>query len=300
MPPTESRSPVRFSICTALFNCLDLTRAYLASLEETMEGSAVGYEVILVDDGSSDGTREFLKTLKPPYRILLNEENLGFAGSNNRAAESARGEYLFFLNNDLVLRPGWLEPMADGMEMLPMVGVLGNIQMNPQTGLVDHAGVFFDLKGLPAHARKGRSRIPRQDYREWYAVTAACMLIRRDVFLSAGGFDEGYRNGMEDIDLCVRLRLEGYRHYVANRSVVEHFVSSSPGRHTHNDANTERFRKKWSATTMEWGRREWAGEYLQRYARRWWRYNFTKFWRAVWLILSRPRLDPPVSPRDRA
>ncbi len=278
------------SVVTALYNCLDYTKAYLASLEETLDGVGIHYEVILVDDGSSDGTREFLATLGGPYRVILNAENLGYAGANNRGVQAAKGEVLALLNNDLVLTGRWLEPMLKGLETLPEAGIVGNIQMSTSTGLVDHAGVFFDRNGRPAHARKGRKAIPKGEFREWYAVTAACIVLRKSVFEEIGGFDEGYRNGTEDIDLCVRLRKAGYKHYVANTSIIQHHVSVSPGRVVHDDANMDRFVEKWQATTIEWGKREWAREYLQRYARRWWRYNFTKFWKAIWLLITQPQL----------
>lgn len=277
------------SIITALYNCLELTRRYLETLEATLSGGAVRYEVILVDDGSTDGTREFLETLEEPYRVLLNKENLGYAGANNRGAEVARNPVLIFLNNDLELQEGWLEPMLKGLEFLPDAGIVGNIQFNPKTGLIDHAGVFFDREGLPAHARKGRKRIPRGAFREWNAVTAACMVIRADVFREHGGFDGSYHNGTEDIDLCVRLKESGFRHYVSNESRILHHVSSSPGRTDRDQANMELFKERWGSMTSEWGKREWAQEYLRRYARRWWRYNFTKFWRALWILLFRRR-----------
>ena len=72
--------------------------------------------------------------------------------------------------------------------------------------------------------------------------------MRRAVWTSLGGLHEGYRNGMEDIDLCVRLRREGFRIYISHESVIGHLVSSSPGRHESNEANTELFRQRCAAT----------------------------------------------------
>lgn len=293
MENSEPRpSPERgLSIITALYNCLEMTREYLFTIESTLAGTGEPWEIILVDDGSTDGTRDFLAELKSPYRVVLQEENYGYAASNNRGAKLARYDKLAFLNNDLIMQPGWLEPMLAGLETLPGAGIIGNVQIDPRTGLIDHAGVFFDYQGLPAHALKGRKRLRRrQAYREWNAVTAACMLVRREVFLAAGGFDEAYHNGTEDIDLCVRLRLDGYRHYVANRSRIWHHVSSSPGRTDNDAANMQLFQERWGAVTREWGKREWAREYLCRYARRWWRYNFQKFWRAVFILAFQRRI----------
>ena len=198
----------------------------------------------------------------------------------------ARGGVLAFLNNDLELTPGWLPPMLETLRGAEAPGIVGNVQINPATGLIDHAGVFFGIDGMPRQARKNRKRGPAAAVTEWNAVTAACMLARASVFSEAGGFDESYRNGFEDIDLCVRLRLKGYRHYVANQSRIYHRVSASPGRHVHNPRNSDCFRERWTETTRAWGAREWAPEYLARYRRHWWKFNFGKLMKAAAAVLS--------------
>ena len=148
---------IEISFVTGLYNCLDYTKSFLKSLEETVQD--VDYETILIDDGSSDGTREFLSTLSdPPYTVLFNDENRGFAWSNNRGATHARGTYLCLLNNDIVLKSGWLTPMLRLIREEPNVGAVGNIQIHPVTRLVDHAGVFFDLRGIPGHAWRYRKK----------------------------------------------------------------------------------------------------------------------------------------------
>ena len=115
-----------------------------------------------------------------------------------------------------------------------------------------------------------------------------CLLVRRALWDQLGGLHEGYRNGMEDIDLCVRLRREGFSIYVSHESVIGHLVSSSPGRHDANDANTTLFRERCATTAARWGREEWAHEYFRRYARRWWRMDPVKAWLALRLVLGFP------------
>ncbi|MBT5170118.1 MAG: glycosyltransferase family 2 protein [Opitutales bacterium] len=275
----------RISFIVAVHNCLDLTRSMIRSLEDTVDLSKC--EVILIDDASGPDTAKYVQTLKAPYNTLRNETNLGFSASNNKAAHHATGTYLVFLNNDLEFAPGWLEPMLELECRLPKIGAIGNIQKNFQTGLIDHAGIFFDPNGMPTHAWKNRKKLPKGDWKERSAITAACLLMKRSLFEEMNGFDESYRNGMEDVDLCLRLRIAGYRLIVSHKSVIRHHISSSPGRHEHNDRNSELFRQQWSNSMRKTGIQEWPEEYFHRYARYWWRMNPRLAWKALFMLLFR-------------
>jgi GT2 family glycosyltransferase len=251
-----------------LFNCLSLTRAMLASLEATLP-RALAHEIIIVDDGSTDGTREWLGTLREPkFKVLLNERNLGYAAANNRAARVARGEFLALLNNDLVLQPGWLEPMlAAHASLAGRAGLIGNVQLDATSGSVDHAGLFIGITGKPVHARGEPGALSRllQPFRPVPAVTGACMLVERALWQQLGGFDEGYVNGGEDIDLCFRARERGRVNVVALRSVVRHHVSSSPGRKARDEQNSYRLARRWRREFLaaaDFGRRAWCRNYL--------------------------------------
>jgi GT2 family glycosyltransferase len=244
---TRSHGTPRLSVITPLFNCLSRTQAMLASLRESIP-SGVSYEVILVDDGSTDGTRGWLAGLGEPCRVILNERNLGFGAATNRGAAAARGEVLALLNNDLVLRRGWLSPMLWALALLGRrAGLVGNLQIDAASGKVDHAGIFVNPKGKPEHDRNPPHPLsvllrPR---RRVFAVTGACMVVRADTWRRLGGFDESFVNGCEDVDLCLRAREAGLRNVVALRSRVLHHVSSSPGRKLRDEENTWRLVRRW-------------------------------------------------------
>lgn len=277
----------RVTFISSLHNCLPLTQAMLASLEATVDFT--DKQLVLIDDASSDGTASYLKTLvrREEITLLQNASNLGFAASNNFAAQAAKGEILVFINNDLELSENWLAPMLEALSSGTDAGAIGNVQRNFSSGLIDHAGIFFDLEGLPTHAHKNRRHPPRGSIIERNAVTAACLAIRKDVFESVGGFDESYRNGCEDVDLCMKLKQNGFRLYVALKSVVRHHVSVSPGRNDHNERNTEIFRKRWSSVTSQLGQIEWPREYFRKYARYWWRMNPQLALKALTMLLRR-------------
>ena len=280
------------------------------------------WEIIWIDDCSTDGTREWLAELgsgscelgagsvelgasdasvsndsaasiypctNPPVKIraIFNEKNLGYAANNNLGARAATGEVLVLLNNDLVLTKGCWGPLYDKLLSGPSIGVVGNVQVQPQTELIDHAGVFFDLAGCPGHRLKNRPiRSLNVDGVFSEAVTAACWLVRREVFLSVGGFDEQYRNGAEDFDLCLRLGQMGFRHWVDYRSVIYHHVSSSPGRKKHDLVNQARFLQKWAHLTSIYGQADWPKEYLRRMIRTPSQFNLIKFIDALLRVLN--------------
>lgn len=240
----------------------------LASLQETLP-AGLTHEIIFVDDGSTDGTRSWLATLTaPPFRVVLNERNLGYAAANNRAAAVARGQFLALLNNDLVLQPHWLEPMlAAHAKLGPRAGLIGNVQLEARTGVVDHTGLVVNLTGKPVHARTLPSRLGRllRPVRARPAVTGACVVLERTLWEQLGGFDEGYVNGGEDIDLCFRARALGRINAVALNSVVLHHVSSSPGRKARDEQNSYRLARRWRTELIaaaDDGTRTWCRNYL--------------------------------------
>lgn len=273
----------RISVVTALYGRLDLTRRFVDDLTRTL--ADISHELILVDDGSMDGTREFLHSLdRPGVRVFLNGENMGFAGSNNRGAREARAPVLAFLNNDLILREGWCPPMLEAIDS--RAGMVGNVQFNAQNGRIDHAGIVFTPWGIPEHWGQDYLRIPQAGVRGFRAVTAACCLVRREVFFGGGGFDEAYRNGFEDIDLCLRLDAAGRENRVAFGSRVGHWISSSPGRRETDAANIRRFLAEWGGRASAWGRRDWPRHYLRRHLRRPWRLNAGKTLAALRMLAS--------------
>jgi O-antigen biosynthesis protein len=252
VPKSSLRKP-RISVVTPLYNCLAHTQAMVASLQRTIP-PWVSHEVILVDDGSTDGTREWLAGLGEPFRVVLNERNLGFAGATNRGAAAARGRILALLNNDLVLTRGWLRPMLSALSLLGRrAGLVGNVQVNASTLEVDHAGIAVNLKGKPEHVRErpGLASLLLRPAPGVFAVTGACVLVRADTWRRLGGFDEAYVNGCEDIDLCLRAREEGLENVVALRSRVLHHVSSSPGRKLRDEENTRRLVLHWQRELAE-------------------------------------------------
>jgi GT2 family glycosyltransferase/glycosyltransferase involved in cell wall biosynthesis/Flp pilus assembly protein TadD len=243
------------SIIIPVLDRLDLTRACLEALRRHTPAGQV--ELILVDNGSHDGTVEFLRAEEAAGRLtaLFNAENLGFARACNAGAAVARADALLFLNNDTEVRPCWLEPLLATLAGDPQVGAVGSKLLFPD-GTIQHAGVIVaDDRQLPDPlvARhiyyRERADLPQANQpREYQALTAACLLVRREAFSAADGFDEGYWNGYEDIDLCFRLREDGWRLVYAPASeVIHHESQSGPARFIKVAENIRRLRGRWLA-----------------------------------------------------
>jgi GT2 family glycosyltransferase/tetratricopeptide (TPR) repeat protein len=250
--PERASHPL-VSIIIPTLNRLDLTRRCLESIRQDDAGSP--YEVIVVDNGSRDGTTEFLKTQQADgqLRSVLNSENVGFARACNQGARLARGEHLLFLNNDTEVRAGWLDALIEIVQADKNVSAVGSKLLFPD-GTIQHAGVaILDDRKLPdplvarhIHYRKPASDPGASVLCAYPALTAACLLVRRAAFDSIGGFDDGFWNGYEDIDLCFRLSAAGGTLVYQPSSVVVHHESQSgPERFRAVGANIQRLHEKW-------------------------------------------------------
>ena len=283
------------SVIISVFEQLQYTKRCLAQLEETLAGQ-LDYEVLIIDDASKDGTVEFLEGLGEGYRVFFNEENQGFAKNNNRGAREARGEYLCFLNNDVFVQGDWLRPMLRVFEEKDDVGIVGNVQKLAGSRRYDHMGVVFAPQGNPRHYGQGFFHRPfKGKVMTWSAVTAACCVAKRRCFLEIGGFDEIFVNGCEDVDLCLRLTEQGFKHYVVHDSIVEHVKGASEGRKTFNDKNSDLLQQRWGERIQRGqsvrDQALHARTYLCRGLTRPWSTNFSKWMEALTIFLGLRKLQ---------
>ncbi|BET59406.1 glycosyltransferase [Geobacter sp. 60473] len=241
--PTGADAP-QASIIIPLYNKAEYTKQCLEALALNTE-QALNYEVILVDNASSDGTAEYLRTLSGDVTIVTNLKNLGFANACNQGGRIARGRYLVFLNNDTIPHPGWLDGLIKGAEQ-DGADIVGARLLYPN-GRVQHAGVAFDEQSIGYHIFNGfpADALAVNRKRFMQCVTAACMLVKQELFAELGGFDEGYVNGFEDVDFCLRAGERGRRILYTPESALIHFEETSEGRKDHDTPNIRRFLARW-------------------------------------------------------
>ncbi len=251
---------MQVSFIIPLFNCLPLTRECVYTLQKSLP-KGLDHEIILVDDVSTDGTREWLSTLQSEFRIILNDSNLGYAKSNNCAARLAQGRLLCLLNNDLIFTDNWWQPLLKLYQKLgEKAGAIGNVQRRVSDHSIDHSGIRINAKGKPEHDQSSYPWPFQQ--RLVPAITGACLLIDRATYLEEGGFDESFLNGGEDVDLCFRLSAKGLINAVALRSMVRHHVSASPGRKKRDESNSYLLASKWRPQLTALALRPWTKRYL--------------------------------------
>lgn len=217
------------SIVIVTYNNLELNRLCLASV--LTDTNYPRFEVIVVDNGSADGTPDFLKSLEggkhtPRLRIVLNERNLGFAAANNQGIAIAEGQYLCLLNNDTVVCAGWLSRMVFHLQQDSRIGLIGpvtNAIANEAQIPVDYA----DIRDMRSWAVE-RSRSHRGKLADIPMLAFFCVLMPRSVYKRVGPLDERFGIGMfEDDDYNDRVRTAGFQVKLALDSFVHHWQRAS-------------------------------------------------------------------------
>lgn len=227
------------SIIIPVYNKWELTRACLKSLAETLD--VARHEVLVIDNASSDVTPKacaFLgeRLFGRNFKFIRNEENRNFAGASNQGAEAASGQYLVFLNNDTIAEPGWHDLLMEDFASFPNLAATGPLLVYPEAGpfgrTVQHLGVIVSPFMLFGHLYQGIPEAsPLAKKRRFFqAITVACMAIPRNFFFQAGKFDENFKNGFEDVDLCGRLCAMGLRFTVNPQARIIHYESQTSGR----------------------------------------------------------------------
>ncbi|GMT48510.1 MAG: glycosyl hydrolase [bacterium] len=199
--------------------------------ESLLLSEARDHEILFLDNHSRDNSCEYMKDEFPEIRIVSLDRNYGFAKGNNLGAEKALGEYLVFLNNDTRVEKGWLKALYDVISGGPSIGVVGSkLLFYDDPGKVNSAGgnIVFNGQGYDI----GFLSNDIEEYNvqeEKGTVCAASMMVKKQTFIDLGGFDPCYFLYFEDIDLCWRYWLTGYRVIYVPQSVVYHKFGGTSG-----------------------------------------------------------------------
>jgi len=237
---------------------VELLRTCITSI--TRRSTYGNYEIIIVDNRSTEKeTTEFFEELKKNHqniRVIEFDEDFNFSRLNNAASRVASGEHLLFLNNDTeVISPDWIESLLEHSQRKD-VACVGAKLLYPD-GTIQHAGVVIGLCGPAEHVYKFSDAHDIgymghfTSIRNYSAVTGACLMIKKRLFESLMGFDEEFRVGFGDIDLCMRAQSQGYLNVFTPFAELYHYESATRGKSWFGDnhpGDTARFCQRWGET----------------------------------------------------
>jgi GT2 family glycosyltransferase len=189
------------------------------------------FEVMVVDNGSTDHSVDDVEARWPGFRVLRLEHNLGFAVANNQGAQLARGRWLVFLNNDAFPQPDWLERLVEAALAWPAFTFFASrLMYASDPNRIQAAGDVLHVSGF-AWSRDSGAPVEagHLDVAEVFSPCAAAAMYQRQAFLEVGGFNQDFISHLEDVDLGFRLRLAGQRCLYVPSAVVAHLVSASYG-----------------------------------------------------------------------
>ncbi len=229
------------SIIIPTFNTKDLT---LRSIECLLQNPPkMNFEIIVVDNASSDGTLEAIRKRFREVVVIRNDRNLGFSRACNRGAAEASGRFLLFLNSDTEVQKGTFEHLIQWLESHSNTGVVGPKLIGPNERAIQMSWVWNPLLAgeliqqyfAPYAVRRSRFR---QRLIQWLqnrsksvpSICGACIMVRRDVFDQIGGFDEDFELYFEDSDICLRCRQAGWNIDFVAESKLMHRLGQSTRR----------------------------------------------------------------------
>ena len=206
------------SIIIAAYNALEYSKLCMQSIQDY---TPPGYQLILVNNGSTDGTKEFFNHI-PGAKVIHNEYNRGFAGGYNQGIKAASTRYMVLLNNDCVVSHNWISNMLCCIKKEPGIGIVGP-RANRVPGRQRLERDFQNMEDLHTFT----ADFNQPDSVKWFPVSSLsgfCYLMKKELVEAVGYFDEAYGPGThEDADYCIRARLAGFKLFCAGDVFIYHF-----------------------------------------------------------------------------
>jgi GT2 family glycosyltransferase len=220
------------SVVVLSWNGRELLERCLPPLVDSLQRCAGRWDLIVVDNGSTDGSVELLRSTWPAVRVIENPTNLGFSAAANQGIFTASGELVAFVNNDVVVTPSWLAELEGALAADPTLGsVAAQMRYLDQPRIINSAGIRVDLTGRAFDRRDGGA-VEDEPARpeQVFGASAGAAVYRRSLLLELGGFDERFFAYLEDVDLAWRARRLGWGCAYIPTAVVLHEHSATSAR----------------------------------------------------------------------
>ena len=203
-------------------------------LDSVLRTNSTNFEVIFIDNGSTDGSIEFVQNFAAKsssrVRLIKNQKNLGFAEGNNVGIRDSSGKYIAFLNNDTIVNPNWLQSILALLEKDKQIGAVQSLLLAKDGLKIDSLGGTIDIFGTAEDrvvSMENLRRPANSQIEEIFSACAASMVVRKSVLEEVGNFDPNFFAYYEDVDLCWRIRLHGYAIVLDLNSIVYHIRSAT-------------------------------------------------------------------------
>lgn len=227
MPADASRRPI-VSVIIPHWNGKQHLPTCLDALQRQ---TLTRHEVILVDNGSNDGSQTLVRREYPAVRLLELGRNLGFTGACNAGYRVAHGDYIVLLNNDTEAHPAWLETLVDGFQRYPQAGILASkLLLFDRRDHFHAAGDYYRVDGIPGNRgvwQKDKGQFEREE--EVFGACAAAAAYRRTMLQETGFLDDAFYFSCEDVDISWRAQLAGWRVIYLPGAIVYHKLKATGG-----------------------------------------------------------------------
>ena len=239
------------TVVTPVYNNINDTKEYLKQVKYYTHND---YQLVIIDNGSSDGTKELLDAqdhVEFNIKIIRNKKNMGFGYANNQGIDVADSKYVCFLNNDVLLYPGWDLDLIKPFNIYDEIGATGPVTNNCAGVQCDDYGLKDITKEEYRLIAEWRSKEKPSNYRNYHRLIGFCLLAKTDLINELKGFDESFNIGnYEDDDLCMRILLKKKKIIICENVFIYHFGSQSFKKNNLNHSrslknNSKLFSKKW-------------------------------------------------------
>jgi len=196
---------------------------------ESLKIQNCSVDVIIVDNGSSDGSADYIKQNYPEFRLIENNENLGFSKAVNQGIKDSNTDFVMLLNNDVVLEKNAINNLLNCIKKNSKLFGVASKMLNADKTTIDDAGDDYTLLGWTKKVGNGKPEGKYQEKREIFSACAGAAVYRRKVFNEIGYFDESFFAYMEDVDISYRARIYGYKCVYCPEALVYHLGSATSG-----------------------------------------------------------------------
>jgi GT2 family glycosyltransferase len=203
---------------------------FLKESLESLKKQNNSFDVIIIDNASVDGSCEYILNNYPEFRLIKNKKNMGFSKAVNQGIKASNTDYIFLLNNDVVLEINCISNLLECIKKdVNVFAVASKMVQYQDRTMIDDAGDEYTILGWTKKVGNGKSIELYQSEREIFSACAGAAIYRRSVFDVIGYFDENFFAYMEDVDICYRTRIYGYKCFYCPKAIVYHHGSGTSG-----------------------------------------------------------------------